>query len=446
MAKPSPTTINCPSCGQPFSAIVEQILDTRIDPSVKERLISGRVNMITCPSCGYQGLIGTPLLYHDHDNQLAIVYAPMELNIPETERERIIGMMTQAVMRSLPEEAAKGYLLQPRTALTMQGLIDQVLEVEGITPEVIEKERRKADLIATMLESDVTEQDRLISENADLFDETFFEMLALFSQQASASGDSRQSLRMLNLRNRLMENTPFGQELKEREAAAMEAAKALQDLGEDLSRESFIDLVIGMADNEYKIEALGIIAASILDYQTFELLTAKIDAEADSAKKAQLEDAREKLLTIASDMEKQTQAVFGRAVETLKAILAAPDVASGIRQHAARIDEAFLQVLQANLDEARRTGNIEVSRKLGLIEEEVLAIIRESAPPEIQMINDLLTVEDDEASLALLRERKDEINEELLELLESLGQQLADAGNIEAAERLRKLHQAASTL
>src|SRR5687767_5532912 len=145
MARPTPTTINCPSCRQPFSALLEQLIDVGLDPTAKERLLSGRVNLVTCPHCGYRGMVGTPLVYHDPDKKLAIIYVPMELNLQQTERERLIGDFTNALMRSLPEEAPKGYLLQPRTALTLQGLTEQVLEADGITPEMLDQERRKVE-------------------------------------------------------------------------------------------------------------------------------------------------------------------------------------------------------------------------------------------------------------------------------------------------------------
>lgn len=444
MARPSQTTINCPSCGQPFPAFIEQILDTRADPSVKERLISGRVNQIACPACGYRGMIGTPLLYHDHEKQLAIIFAPMELNIPERERERIIGMMTQAVMKSLPDEAPRGYLLQPRSTLTFQGLIDQVLEADGITPEVIANERRKAELISQLLEMESDQQDDVITANADLIDETFFEMIAIFSQQSTAGGDSRMSLRLLNLRKKLMEKTPFGLELQEREKAAMEAATALQELKENLTRDSFVDLIVNMSDDPYKVEALGIMGAGILDYQTFEILTSTIERERDAKKKNQLEDAREKLLKISADMEKQTQTIFQNAVETLKMILSSPNIQEAVRGNLTRIDDAFLQVLAANLDEARRMGNIEVSRRLGLIEEEVMALIKESAPPEIQFLNDLFSQTSDDESLALLSSRRDEIDEKFISLLDELSHQLSESGNQAALSRLEKIRQALS--
>src|SRR5512139_4048578 len=48
MARPASTSITCPSCSRPFGAILEQLLDVGRDPTAKERLLSGRVNLITC--------------------------------------------------------------------------------------------------------------------------------------------------------------------------------------------------------------------------------------------------------------------------------------------------------------------------------------------------------------------------------------------------------------
>ncbi|MGF1504412.1 MAG: CpXC domain-containing protein [Anaerolineae bacterium] len=124
MARPMPTTVTCPNCGQPFNALLEQILDVGTDPSVKDRLLSNQINTVTCPHCGWNGQIGTPLVYHDPAKPLAIVHVPMQLNIDQTERERMVGQLTQTLMRTLPEDAPKGHLLQPQTALTMQGLIE----------------------------------------------------------------------------------------------------------------------------------------------------------------------------------------------------------------------------------------------------------------------------------------------------------------------------------
>src|SRR5690606_41336035 len=113
MARPIQQTIICPNCRQPFRAILEQIIDVGVDPTAKERLISGRINLVSCPHCGFQGMASIPIMYHDPEQQLAPVYVPMELNMGKEARERLIGKLTNHVMRSLPRHAPRRYPPQP---------------------------------------------------------------------------------------------------------------------------------------------------------------------------------------------------------------------------------------------------------------------------------------------------------------------------------------------
>ena len=438
MARPIQQTITCPQCGQPFSAILEQILDTCIDPTVKERLLSGRVNVVSCPQCGYQGMINTPLLYHDPSKQIAMVYMPMELNIPHEQREKMIGDMTNAVMRAMPEAAPRGYLLQPGTALTMQGLVDHILEADGITREMIDAERRKVELLDELANASADEMERLIDENSELIDMGFLQLLTAAAQGATQQGDNRTALRLLNLRGKLMETTEAGQQLKAQEEALAEATQELQALGQEISREQFVDLLVEAAPNEAKVRALGMLGRMLLDYSTFEVLTQRIE-EASGEQREQLTKMREQLLAIAADYEKESQAVVERAVDTLRTLLQAPDLQSALEANLHRIDDTFMMVLQTNLEESRRTGNIEASSRLNQIYEAVMALIQASAPPEVQLINDLLSAEDDEAVTSLLEDRSEQLTPELIDVMGELVEQLRDAGNEEVADRLETL-------
>ena len=58
MDNSSPLT--CPNCRQPILADVEQLFDVGVDPSAKQRFLSGAVNIVQCPNCGYQGSLATP--------------------------------------------------------------------------------------------------------------------------------------------------------------------------------------------------------------------------------------------------------------------------------------------------------------------------------------------------------------------------------------------------
>lgn len=439
MARPASTSITCPSCGRPFGAILEQIIDVGRDPTAKERLLSGRVNLITCPNCGYRGMVGTPLMYHDPSKQMAVVYVPIELNLDPNARQKLIGDLTNALMRSLPEDAPRGYLLQPKEALTMQGLVDLVLEADGITQEMIATERHKVELIEQISTVAEEELQPLLDQNKALFDLTFLELLTAAAQSASQRGDARRSLRLLNVRSTLMDTTEAGQELREQEQAVAEVAQELQALGEQVTRESFVDLLARSADSPIKIDALASMGRTLLDYTTFQLITNKVDAAATEEEKSRLAALRDRLLQINAEYERQARAMIQRSADTLKMLLQAGDIPGAIRNNLDRIDDMFLQILQVNLEEARKAGNLEVSARLKEIRDEVLKLIQASAPPEIRMINDLLSIENEEESIQLLQSRQSEVNEDLVTVMSELAEQLRQGGNDPAADRLEML-------
>ncbi len=446
MARPSTTTISCPVCGQPFSAILEQIIDVGSDPGAKERLLSGRINLITCPHCGYRGMVGTPLMYHDPAKKLAITYVPMELNLGTPEREKLVGDLTNAVMRSLPEEAPKGYLLQPQMALTLQSLVDQVLEADGITKEMLEAERHKADLINQLADANSEERERLLAENQELFDLGFLELLTAASQAASQSNDSRRALRLLNIRSHLLETTEAGQRLKAQQEAFEEVSQDLQALGEQITRQQFVDLIVDYAGNEPKLDALATIGRTLLDYTTFQELSNRIDNTDDNEQQALLTEARERLLEISALFEQQSRALLARAKDTLKILLQASDIQTAIRNNLNRIDDLFLQVLRATLEEADRAKRTEEANKLRQIRDEILQLIQASSPPEIQLINQLLSAETEDESLQLLQSHASEVNEQLLDIMGQLAEQLREGGHEPAAQRLDLLRAEAQTM
>lgn len=391
-------------------------------------------------------MVGTPLMYHDPAKKLAITYVPMELNLGTPEREKLVGDLTNAVMRSLPEEAPKGYLLQPQMALTLQSLVDQVLEADGITKEMLEAERHKADLINQLADANSEERERLLAENQELFDLGFLELLTAASQAASQSNDSRRALRLLNIRSHLLETTEAGQRLKAQQEAFEEVSQDLQALGEQITRQQFVDLIVDYAGNEPKLDALATIGRTLLDYTTFQELSNRIDNTDDNEQQALLTEARERLLEISALFEQQSRALLARAKDTLKILLQASDIQTAIRNNLNRIDDLFLQVLRATLEEADRAKRTEEANKLRQIRDEILQLIQASSPPEIQLINQLLSAETEDESLQLLQSHASEVNEQLLDIMGQLAEQLREGGHEPAAQRLDLLRAEAQTM
>src|SRR3954462_3193709 len=134
MSAPAPQVIqlNCPSCRTPMRAQVFTLVDVGRQPELKNYLLAGQVNLAVCPNCGPPAMIAAPLIYHDPAKQLFLVHFPQQLNARPEEQERFIGGATSLLMRALPANAPRGYLLAPRRFLTMNSLLDAVLEADGI--------------------------------------------------------------------------------------------------------------------------------------------------------------------------------------------------------------------------------------------------------------------------------------------------------------------------
>ncbi len=151
------------------------------------RLLQGSLNAFKCPKCGNVGALTTPLLYHDGSKQLFFVLTPVNMNVKATDSQKMIGDMTKALMASLPPEKRKAYLLQPKSFLTMESMVQAILEADGITKEMMEAQRAKVTLLEDLLTQMENEEQfkQLIAQNEALLDEEFFEMLTEFRRRGS---------------------------------------------------------------------------------------------------------------------------------------------------------------------------------------------------------------------------------------------------------------------
>src|SRR3990172_7418027 len=239
------TTVTCPNCRQPFSAQVEQLFDVGRDPSAKSRFLRGRINAFTCPSCRFQSMIASPIVYHDPEKELLLTFVPMELGMPLAEQERMLGTLTKAVVNNLPPEARKGYLLRPTPTLTLQGMIEKVLEADGITKEMIEAQRKKAAVVEQFLAApDEAALDALIKEHDAELDYTFFDLFTAAIQSVAESGDRARAEHMLAVRNKILEGSSLGKQSAEQAKLFEATANELNLMGDKLTPERFFDMVV----------------------------------------------------------------------------------------------------------------------------------------------------------------------------------------------------------
>lgn len=435
------TTLTCPRCGQSFTGVVEQIVDVDRDPQAKARFLSGRVNQVTCPTCGFVMAVGTPLVYHDGEKELFITYMPMELNVPPQERERVIGDLSRRLMDSIPPEKRKGYLFQPKQALTLPGMIDMILDAEGITEEMRAAQREKMRVMEMFLQVGEDQWPRLMEEHDAVIDLEFFQMVLITAENAAQTGKEDMAEGLIRLYNFLVQNTELGQQAmaaaQVQEEVIRAVAEDVQRLGEEnLSREAFMDLVLSYMGDDDRVQALVGLMRPAFDYTFFQELSGKIETTQGDEREA-LTNLRASLLEMTAAIDQQTQVVLQRAADTLRSIMSAEDIEAAIRPRLDAIDDTFLAVLQANIRAAEERQDLQAAARLKQVLEKVLEVLRESAPPQIRFINDLLTAPSDEEARQLIQAEAASYGAELLDLMEAVALDLEEGGRTEEAARLR---------
>ena len=433
------TQIQCPNCKSPIQAQIQQLIDVGQDPSAKARLLSGSINHIQCGVCGFDGAVGTPIVYHDPQHELLLTYVPLEASMPKDEQERIIGQLIKHVSDRLPPEERKGYLFQPQTILTLQGLIERVLEADGITKEEIDAQRATMRLFEEMLTTPDDQIETFVLEHDAELNAQFFQIAGLALQ---STGD-RQTTEAMGARlEKIIEFSTFGQKLKAQEEALKDATESLQSLSEEgITREALLDLLVDAPD-ENRVVALVNLIRPAMDYNFFQLLTERID-QAEGEEKEQLSALRQQILEITEELDRVQEVRAAQAASLLKALLEADDLDQAILQAMPVIDELFLGILKANQQAAEERNDEDLAKSLANIEERIRSIAQDSMPEGFRLAQQILETEDEEAALAILEQNKEAIDDNLLNALVSTIQQLEASEEKDSAERIQRIYKQA---
>jgi hypothetical protein len=432
------TQINCPNCRQQIIADIQQLFDVDEDPSAKQQLLSGIFNIAHCPHCGFQGNLATPIVYHDAEKELLLTFVPTEVGLPRDEQERVIGSLINRVVDRLPQEKRKGYLLQPKANLTMQSLVETILEADGITKEMIEAQQNRLDLLQKMVTANADDvRLELLKQDEDLVDADFFNLMSRLLETARLSGDQESVQSLEDLQAFLLENTDIGQEIQEQTAEVQAAVDSLRAAGAELTRDALLDIVID-APNDRRVEILVSLARPGMDYEFFRLLTERIDRARGKGRKRLIE-LRELLLELTRKYDEEMEARALQIRELLDKLLQEENVSEAAASILPVVDELFLRVLSEEIEAARKQGDIERSTQL----QKILKVIEEASepPPEVALIEELLNAPDDKTLRQLMEEHREEITPEFLGVLSNLSLQMEQTDqNKEMVERLKSLN------
>lgn len=426
--------VSCPACGVQYQTPIEQILDVRVDPSVRDRILSGGVNVAVCPSCGAGGTLGVPFIYHDPEREVALLYLPATSGSNEIERQQAAGRLARQLMDSMPPEERKGYLLQPETFIAMDTLIKRVLELEGVTEEDLLRSQRQRELVGQMLQAEEDALPGLVAENQDLIDEGMFTLMEYLVQLAGMQGASATDReRVEAVRRSLLEQTELGRRLHKR-------SQILEAFADDPSRASLVEALVDAREDEQTVELLVQMGMSLLDYGFFQLLLKRIDNAATAEEKEQLTALRRTVLRIRDEMAAASQDVTKRRADLVAKLLASEDPVRMVNSHLSEFDNLFFMVLGMQLQQAEQQKDQETLKQLQRIARVVSQTLEAHMPPEMALARRLMMVPEEELP-AVLKQNREHLTPRFAQLLEALEATSREQGEAEAAERLQKIRE-----
>jgi hypothetical protein len=420
MAQTHPKTaaITCPNCGRRFAAPVHPIIDVGQNPAGKTQLLQGQINVAVCPQCGAGGILSLPFLYHDPQKELLFVYTPPSTVMDNNQQQRFIGSLLNTVMSSLSPGQRKGYLFQPRNFLSLETMQDEIVIADGISRQELESQKRQLRLLERLMNATSDEVIGIIAqENEKDLNKGFFLLLRGIIEQMRDQGDADEATRIETLRHKLLQYS---------DAAREGDLESTQIISQDELLQRLLE-----TDDEQQQKSLVAAARPLLDYGFFQALTATIE-EAHQAGKAEKADRlvqlRSKLLAWTDELDAKAKEVWKQKAKLIQKILQSPDWRAALEPHWQEIDPIFLSILSSNIELTQQQGDTQTTMMLQQFADLALVIAREHAPPEVQLLNQLLEAEYPAGTQRVLEKNRDRLNADLLRLIDRVIRDMAAQG------------------
>jgi hypothetical protein len=381
-------------------------------------------------------------MVHEPDHQFLGVYVPpAQNNQAQMQQQKAIGDMTQTLMRKLPNEARKGYMLQPKQFMDWQRFIEQIWGFEGVTPEMLRRQRNQGELLQRLagLANDRKALEIALERSRDLVDRDFFALLDRFLMMSSNQGQQAGVNALMALRATLMELTEVGQQIKVQQD---KVRAILSGFTATTTRDEVLDKVLAVWKEEESQELVNSLIGAIapmIDYQFLLLITQRLESSTDEAERQHLEQLRQLAINLQEQQNATQQEMVQQMQQILQDVLQADDTAAKLREYADVIDEGFLSMLAANIQAAQRNRATAAARRLQQVYEQALVILREQMPEEMRLLNEMIAAPDKAALTQLLKDNRAKFTKEFLASMQEVEGQLRDANRKEIADRLKSI-------
>jgi hypothetical protein len=343
-------------------------------------------------------------------------------------------------MDGLSAEQRKGYLLRPREFLTFQGMLEAILEADGITREMLQAQREKAELIGKMLEvlDDSIQLSALIGQHEQQIDYEFFTLLTLQINSAEQSNQTDLSGKLDRLRQELLERTTTGKKVAEQQQAVEDA---LAGIDESLTREDLLERILA-SQGEHEDQILNVLIAlarPLLDYQFFQLLTSRVERaeqQGEDKQAEQLRNLREKILDITQELDARVRQQTQERARLLGEILQSEEPRDTIRAHIGELDDVFMSVLEANVAQYQQ-DRPELAQQFLSVRNMIVEVLEENAPPELRFVSQLMSADYPDDTRSMLANNQAMVTPQVLGMMEALQGEFENRGDTEASEKLK---------
>jgi hypothetical protein len=430
-------TVACPACGTRFQTPIEQILDVRINPEVKNRLLSGAINVAVCPSCGTGGALNLPFVYHDPEKEIALLHLPVEVGNTEVQRQQAAGRLTRQLMDAMPQEERKGYLFQPEVFLTMENIVKRVLELEGVTEEDMAHNQKQRVFLDNFLSALEEDWQQLVAENEALLDEGFFGLLQYTMQVVAMSGMNGGDVgKVQKAYTYLVENTAIGKLLSRR-------SEVLRAFTDSPDQNSLLEAMIAAPDDD-TVAVLVQSGISLMNYTFFQMFVQRMESMEDPQEKVRLTELRRTILEIRDAMTEVSEGVARARAELLEKLLNTEDPLKMARSYLSELDDMFAMVLRSEMAAARNRGDKQGLEALQRVATIINQVTEENMPPEIVLARRLLMSPSDEQTQELLQKNQPLLQPSFFQFLEGLEATSREQGETQTADQLARIRAMAS--
>lgn len=390
---------------------MNQILDVRVDPEVRELVLSEQVNIVRCPRCGTAQRINMPFIYHDPAREVALLYLPPDAGKNEVERQKVAGKLTRVLLNSLPTEEQKSYLLQPETFLNVESLKRRVLELEGLGEEEINRARERLELLGALVDAarEGTLEQAVAEHQVELESPEFHLLLQAYIAPAMQGEQSEDTQVLRTLLEYLRAHTEMGQKF-----AVMD--RAYDVFRSDPTRENLLAL-LRVTPSEDLFRSVVENAIDSLDYAFFKALVDKIEQAPTEAERQEWETLRKRILAARDELVQQVKQIYQSRQDLIEKLLETEEVDKMLQSHLSELDPYFAAAMEGFFRQADQEHDLVLVQELKMLSQKVDELIEQQTPPEVAFLQMLLSAPSDAEVKKLLRRNEELLSPELLELL-----------------------------